>query len=300
MSSATSKGTLVVAFLFFLPPIVQAGPVPDPQGEWARLTREAAEMGLPSRFLRLLPLEFVKLEFADLKNVAAEYHPDGHRMVFHLNLSEGKQGKRLRSLRQIGNRNLATIYHELFHAYFDYVEFASGTLRMTPQGARLYAEAKRFVVCRYSVVEISPTGTQKGAPRKGRFEKRRISEREGWDALNETWGVFVGWAMWNKLEATDRLSPATRWDWDSVEEYLDRLETAYVNGELTGYFEPADQAERRGIPRWYLAPSHAISAQEIALLLEVILDETPGMAHLAAYWVSASQDQSTALTLGTC
>src|SRR2546427_3310268 len=166
MSSATSKGTLVVAFLFFLPPLVQAGPVPDLQGEWARLTREAAEMGLPSRFLRLLPLEFVKLEFADLKNVAAEYHPDGHRMVFHLNLSEGKQGKRLRSLRQIGNRDLATIYHELFHAYFDYVEFASGTLRMTPQGARLYAEAKRFVVCRYSVVEISPTGAQKGAPRR--------------------------------------------------------------------------------------------------------------------------------------
>src|SRR2546425_2869496 len=97
MSSATSKGTLVVAFLFFLPPLVQAGPVPDLQGEWARLTREAAEMGLPSRFLRLLPPEFVKLEFADLKNVAAEYHPDCHRMVFHLSLSEGKQGKLLRS-----------------------------------------------------------------------------------------------------------------------------------------------------------------------------------------------------------
>src|SRR3989442_15745035 len=100
-----------------------------------------------------------------------------------------------------------------------------------------------FVACRYSVVEISPIATQKSAPRKGRFEKRRISEREGWDALNETWGVFVGWVMWNKLEATDRLNPATRWDWDTVEEYLDRLETAYVTGELTGYFEPADQAE---------------------------------------------------------
>ena len=257
-------------------------------------------MGLPSRFLRLLPPEFVKLEFADLKNVAAEYHPDGHRMVFHLNLSEGNQGKRLRSLRQIGNRDLATIYHELFHAYFDYVEFASGTPRMTPQGARLYEEAKRFVACRYSVVEISPIATQKSAPRKGRFEKRRISEREGWDALNETWGVFVGLAMWNKLEATDRLNPATRWDWDTVEDYLDRLETAYVNGELTGYFEPANQAERRGIPRWYLAPSHTISAPEVALLLEVILDEAPGMARLAAYWVSASQENSVAPTLSSC
>ena len=290
----------VACLVLLSAPTVQAAPVPDLPGEWARLTTETAEMGLPSRFLRLLPLEFVKLEFADLKNVAAEYHPDGHRMVFHLNLSEGNQGKRLRSLRQIGNRDLATIYHELLHAYFDYVEFASGTPRMTPQGARLYAEAKRFVVCRYSVVEISPTATQKSAPRKGRFEKRRISEREGWDALNETWGVFVGWAMWNKMEATDRFNPATRWDWDIVEDYLDRLETAYVNGELTGYFEPADQAERRGIPRWYLAPSHAISAPEVALLLEVILDETPGMARLAAYWVSASQDQTTVLTSGAC
>ena len=288
-------------FLLLLAAVpVWAGPVPDPQGEWARLTREAAEMGLPSRFLRLLPPEFVKLEFAELKNVAAEYHPDGHRMVFHLNLSENSQGKRLRSLRQIGNHDLATIYHELFHAYFDYVEFASGTPRMTPQGARLYEEAKRFVACRYSVVEISPIATQKSAPRKGRFEKRRISEREGWDALNETWGVFVGLAMWNKLEATDRLNPATRWDWDTVEDYLDRLETAYVNGELTGYFEPANQAERRGIPRWYLAPSHAISAPEVALLLEVILDEAPGMARLAAYWVSASQAQTTVPTLGAC
>src|SRR5438876_7770963 len=290
----------VIAMLFFLAPTAQAGPVPDPQGEWVRLTREAAGMGLPSRFLRLLPPEFVRLEFADLKNVAAEYHPDGHRMVFHLNLSEGSQGQRLRSLRQIENRDLATIYHELFHAYFDYVDYASGTPRMTPQGARLYAEAKRFAACRYSFVEVSPISAQQNAPRRGRYEKRRITERESWDALNETWGVFVGWAICNKLETTDQVNPATRWDWDTVAEYLDRLETAYVNRELTGYFEPANQAERRGIPRWYLGPSHAISAHEIALLLEVILDETPGMAQLAARWISASQDQTTVLTLGVC
>src|SRR2546425_11019838 len=169
---------------------VQAAPVPDLPGEWARLTTETAEMGLPSRFLRLLPVEFVKLEFAELKNVAAEYHPDGHRMVFHLNLSEGSQGKRLRSLRQIGNHDLATIYHELFHAYFDYVEFASETPRMTAQGARLYAEAKRFVACRYSVVEISPIATQKSAPRKGRFEKRRSEERRVGKECRSRWSPY--------------------------------------------------------------------------------------------------------------
>ena len=291
---------LVSLILLFCVSSVQAAPVPDPQGEWTRLTRDAAGMGLPSRFLRLLPPEFVKLEFADLKNVAAEYHPDGHRMVFHLALSEGNQGTRLRSLRQIGNRDLATIYHELFHAYFDYVDYASGTPRMTPQGARLYAEAKRLVACRYTVVEVTPISSQRSVLRKGKFEKRRISEREGWDALNETWGVFVGWAVWNKLEVTDRLNPALRWDWDVLEEFLDRLEEAYANGELTGYFEPADQGERRGVPRWYLAPTYAISVPEIALLLEVILDETPGMAQLVAHWISGSQGHAAAPNLSAC
>jgi len=297
MTSAI-RGLLTV--LIFLASNVHAAPVPDPPGEWARLTHEAAEMGLPSRFLRLVPLEFVKLEFADLKNVAAEYHPEGHRMVFHLNLSEGSQGTRFRSLRQIGNQDLATIYHELFHAYFDYVEFASGTPTMTPRGARLHTEAKRLAACRYTVVEVSPISPQKGVQRKAKFEKRRITEREAWDALNETWGVFVGWAVWNKLEVTDRLNPALRWDWDAQEEFLDRLEAAYANGELTGYFEPANQDERKGIPRWYLAPSYAISAPEIALLLEVILGESPGMARLAAAWLTATDGRAAAPVLGIC
>jgi len=291
---------LFLAVVLFPSPTIQAAPVPDPQGEWVRLTREAAEMGLPSRFLRLLPAEFVTLEFADLKNVAAEYHPEGHRMVFHLNLSEGSQGQRLRSLRQVGNHDLATLYHELFHAYFDYVEFASGTSTMTPQGARLYAEAKRLVACRYTVVEVSPISPQKVSPRKAKFEQRRLTEREGWEALNETWGVFVGWAIWNKLETTERFNPAARWDWDALEELLDRLEAAYVNGELTGYFEPANQDSRRGIPRWYLAPNYAISAPEIALLLEVILDEPPGMAKLAAKWLTAAGHRPAAPARRTC
>jgi len=280
-----TSGIRLLLFLLVLASPASAAPVPDPQGEWARLAWEAAEMGLPSRFLRLLPLEFVKLEFADLKNVAAEYHPESHRMVFHLSLSEGNQGKRLRPIRDISSQDLATLYHELFHAYFDYVDFASGTPKMTPQGARLYEEAKHFLSCRYTVVELSPVPPQKGVLRKQRIEKRRLTEREGWDALNETWGVFVGWAIWNKLEATDRLNPAVRWDWDALEDFLERLDDAYSSGDLTGYFEPANAEDRTQVPRWYLAPTHGISAPEIALLLEVILDEPPGMARLAASWI---------------
>mgnify|MGYP001583411283 FL=1 len=282
----TSATRLLALLLLVLASPASAAPVPDPQGEWARLTREAAEMGLPSRFLRLLPLDFVKLEFADLKNVAAEYHPGSHRMVFHLSLSEGNQGRRFRPVKDIPSQDLATLYHELFHAYFDYVDFASGTPKMTPQGTRLHEEAKRFLSCRYTVVELSPGPPQKGALRKTRIEKRRLAEREGWDALNETWGVFVGWAIWNKLEATDRLNPAARWDWDALEDFLERLDDASSSGDLTGYFEPVNPEERKTIPRWYLAPTHGISAPEIALLLEVILDEPPGMAGLAASWIA--------------
>src|SRR5437588_10380141 len=184
------KWTLTPLLLLLAAVPVWAGPVPDPQGEWARLTREAAEMGLPSWFRRLLPPEFVKLEFADLRNVAAEYFPEGHRMIFHLNLSEWNQGKRLRPLRQVGNHDLATIYHELFHAYFDYVDFAAGTPKMDPRGARLHAEAKRLLTCRYTMVEVVVGPPQKGRQHKSRVEPRRLTESEGWDALNETWGVF--------------------------------------------------------------------------------------------------------------
>lgn len=278
----------------------RAAPVPDPQGEWARLAREAAEMGLPSRFLRLLPLEFVKLEFADLKNVAAEYHPDSHRMVFHLSLSEGNQGKRFRPVKDIASQDLATLYHELFHAYFDYVDFASGTPKMTRQGARLHEEAKHFLSCRYTVVELSPGLPRKGVLRKQRIEKRRLAEREGWDALNETWGVFVGWAIWNKLETTNRLSPAARWDWDALEDFLERLDDAYSSGDLTGYFEPVNAEDRTRVPRWYLAPTSGISAPEIALLMEVILDESPGMARLAASWIASAKNAAGAPARGTC
>src|SRR2546422_1956624 len=72
----------VTCLVLFSAPTVQAAPVPDLPGEWARLTTETAEMGLPSRFLRLLPLEFVKLEFADLKR--SEEHTSELQSRLHL------------------------------------------------------------------------------------------------------------------------------------------------------------------------------------------------------------------------
>jgi hypothetical protein len=263
----------------------EAAPVPDSKTEWARFARELTVFGLPSRFLRLLPPDFVTLEFAELRGAAAEYHPAGHRMIFSRALSDGGQGRGFRPLREIGNQDLATIYHELFHAYFDYIDYAAETPRMPAEAARLHAEARRLLACRYTLVDVDLGPHLKAPQRKVRVEPRRLSESEGWEALNETWGVFVGWAVWNKLEATDRFT--RRWEWERTERFLDRLEEAYQAGLLTGYFEPAAVEARRAIPRWYLAPTSAISLPEIALLLEVILDESPAMAQIAVRWIAS-------------
>jgi hypothetical protein len=280
--------SLLVVLLLAAPS--SAAPVQNSQSEWTRLTSELAGMGLPSRFLQLLPSEFVKLEFAELKMAAAEYHPEEHRMIFNRALSEDNQGRRFRPLREIGNYDLATIYHELFHAYFDYIDFAAGTPRMPPEGAQLYDAAKRFLACRYTVVDVILVPQQKGRQRAARIEQRRLSDSEGWDALNETWGVFVGWAIWNRLEVTNRLS--LRWDWEAVDEFLNRLEEAGQSGDIAGYFEPADPDARKVVPRWYLAPSNAISPPEIALLLESILEESHAMAQLAMSWISSDGAKS--------
>jgi len=123
------------------------------------------------------------------------------------------------------------------------------------------------------------------------IEPRRLSESEAWDALNETWGVFVGWAIWNKLETTDRWQVA--WDWDALEGFWNRLADAYEDGIFTGYFEPADPQARQVLPRLYLAPTDAISLPEIALLLEVILEETRPMARMAVGWIDTNGAEPT-------
>jgi len=212
-------------------------------------------------------------------------------MVFHLALSEDHQGRRFRPVRDISNRELATMYHELFHAYFDYLDFAAGSARMPEDAARIQTQAKRLLACRYTVVDVVAGPAQKAHQRKVSTEHRRLSESEGWDALNETWGVFVGWAIWNKLEVTNRFQ--SDWDTEAVELFWSRLSEAYENGVLTGYFEPADEQMRQALPRLYLARSSAISITEIALLLEGILEESPGIVRMTVDWIAAAQpDQS--------
>ena len=166
--------TVSLLVLLSMPGSSSAVRVPDSQAEWGHLTTELADAGLPSRFLKLLPREFVQLEFADLKTAAAEYHPDGHRMVFNLALSEGNEGRRFRPIRNIGNQELATMYHELFHAYFDYSDYAADSAGLPAQAARLHAQAKRLLTCRYTVVDVVAGPVQKAHQRNSPLERRRL------------------------------------------------------------------------------------------------------------------------------
>ncbi len=276
-----------VLILLLLSMSALAAPVPDSPLEWARFTKELAAAGLPARFLTVLPAEFVQLEFVDLKTAAAEYHPTGHRMVFHVALSENHQGRRFRPIRDISNYELATMYHEFVHAYFDYLEFAAGSARMPEDAARVQTQAKRLLACRYTVVDVVVGPKEKAHQRRVSTEHRRVSESEGWDALNETWGVFVGWAIWNKLEVTNRLQ--SDWDAEAVELFWNRLSEAIEEGVLTGYFEPADPQARQVLPRLYLARSSAITIGEIAVLMESILEESPGMVRMMVDRIAAGQ-----------
>ena len=64
-----------------------SGTASDSSGHiWKQITAEAESLGLPTRFLRTVPVDFVGFEFDDLQAFAAEYHPSEHRMVLNLSL----------------------------------------------------------------------------------------------------------------------------------------------------------------------------------------------------------------------
>ena len=83
-----------------------------------------------------------------------------------------------------------------------------------------------------------------------------------------------------------------------MEDFWNRLAEAYGDRTLTGYFEPADPQARGVLPRVYLAPNNAISLDEIVLLLEVILEESPELASMAAKWVVANDPEL--VRFGSC
>lgn len=249
--------------------------VVPPKSPWHDLIIQAEALGLPTKFLRVIPPDFLTLEFEDLHMFAAEYHPQEHRMLLNLALSFNGAGGTLKPLAKMTHREVSTLFHEFFHAYMDYIGSQLDGQVLGPEIPHLRTFAEEQQRCWYQVVTITPV-----VQRKGATEIRFLTEREAWEALNESWAVFVGWAIWSQLElggAAKQGRPAY-----ATERWLQRLRKADQDGDLIGYYEPEDQAERQVTRKRYLAPSHRLTPQELRVLLEVLFGASRGQAQRAS------------------
>lgn len=237
------------------------------QQVWARLLGDAERIQLPTKFLKALPPGFVHIEFDDLRTYAAEYHPDDHRMVLDRSLSFNAAGRVLKPLSKMSPRQLEVLYHELFHAYVDYlsVSEAPSDGRGRPADALLqFARAQQ--ACRYGVVEITPI-----VQRKDATESRYLTQAESWEALNETWAVFIGWAVWNQLEVQGKTAQSMFREPRHADHWMQRFKAAFENGEFRGYYVPEDPDERRLTQKRYLAQQSQLGVEEAMVLMNQAL-----------------------------
>ena len=224
---------------------------------WKQIIAQADGLGLPTKFLAAVPADFVRFEFDDLQAFAAEYHPSEHRMVLNRTLSFNVAGGTLRPLSRLTHAELETLYHELFHAYMDYL--ASHEAQGQPHPLLSFARNQQR--CRYGVVMITPV-----VQRKQETEERFLTDGEAWEALNEGWAVFVGWTVWNRLEMRhpgDRSVQSGK----HRDAWLRRFEEADREGKLRGYYEPEDPAERSVTRKRFLAANSRLSSEEIGRLM---------------------------------
>lgn len=229
---------------------------------WTRLLSEAEQLRLPTKFLNVIPPGFVQFEFDDLRTYAAEYHPGEHRMVLHRSLSFNGAARTLKPLGAMTHRELSLLYHELFHAYMDYMKEREGQ-SVESASLELMEYARRQIVCRYSQVKIAPL-----VQRMGEIEVRYLTSSESWEALNEAWAVFVGWAVWNQLELQGKSRIPLFQDSMRAEQWFKRLKAAFQNGELRGYYAPEDQAERLIAQKRYLAEQ--LTAEEVLEIMRQV------------------------------
>jgi hypothetical protein len=233
---------------------------------WRQLLSEAHALGLPTKFLKAVPPGFIQFEFDDLRTYAAEYHLGEHRMVLNRALSFNGAGAMLRPLGRLTHAEIETLYHELFHAYIDYLVT---TAKASPEAALdpvlVFARAQQD--CHYGAVLITPV-----VQRKGETEERFLTERESWEALNETWAVFVGWVVWNQLELTSSADRSIQKSGKSQEEWLSRLRSADREGTFRGYYEPEDSGERAVARKRYLAPASRLSEPEALVLMKNVIE----------------------------
>jgi hypothetical protein len=245
-------------------------PRPSNERMWRQLLSEAHAMGLPTKFLKALPSTFVRFEFDELHSYAAEYHLVEHRMVLNRTLSFNGAGATLRPLGRLTHTEIATLYHELFHAYLDYlVTAAEAAPERALDPVLVFARAQQ--ACRYSAVLITPV-----VQRSSETEERFLSEHESWEALNETWAVFVGWVVWNQLELTGQAGQSIQQSGKSQDEWVRRLRTADREGVFRGYYEPEGPNERAVARKRYLAPASRMSEPETTVLMKDVMEFSPG------------------------
>ncbi len=262
-----------IGALLFAPAVGLSEERPPLTGRmWSQLLSEAHGLGLPTKFLNAVPPGFVQFEFDDLRTYAAEYHLGEHRMVLNRVLSFNGAGATLRPLGRLTHAEIETLYHELFHAYIDYLATATAAL---PDPMLAFARVQQD--CHYGAVLITPV-----VQRKGETEERFLSERESWEALNEAWAVFVGWMVWNQLEVTSGAGPSIQKPGKSQDEWVRRLRDADRGGILRGYYEPEDPQERIVAQKRYLAAASRLSSQEAAVLMKDVMGFSPGLLARAA------------------
>ena len=233
---------------------------------WGQLLSEAHALGLPTKFLKAVPPSFVQFEFDDLHSYAAEYHLGEHRMVLNRALSFNGAGSTLRPLGRLTHAEIETLYHELFHAYVDYLESREAGGALSGPEQELIAFAREMQVCRYREVSITPV-----VQRSHETEVRYLSDPEAWEALNETWAVFVGWAIWNQLEIDKKGGRSMNETPQLSGEWVSRFRRAIEAGELRGYYVPQDPDERRVTQKRFLAPASQLSLEESRRLMKQVL-----------------------------
>lgn len=234
---------------------------------WARLLDDARRAQLPTKFLKRLPPDFIHFEFDDLRAYAAEYHPEEHRMVLNRSLSFNAAGRTLKPLGMMTHKELEVLYHELFHAYMDYLSVMEKQSGETGRGSEeLLLFAREQQACRYGEVTIVPI-----VQRKDEMESRYLTPAESWEALNETWAVFVGWTVWNQLEVQHKTGKSIFQEQEQAHRWIRRFKTAVEKGDLRGYYAPQDPDERRLAYKRYLAKPSQLTLKEAEVLMKQVL-----------------------------
>jgi hypothetical protein len=120
--------------------------------------------------------------------------------------------------------------------------------------------------CRYGEVQITPI-----LQRKDEVESRYLTQAESWEALNETWAVFIGWAVWNQLEVQHKTKQSIFQEPRLAAHWIRRFKTAFETGEFRGYYVPEDPDERRLARKRYLAYQSQLTLEEAVVLMRQVL-----------------------------